>query len=139
MSGIGVPDVKYDDKGVNMLLVAKVDNSGLPTVAWNWKISVLLPVGGSPIPATIPSVFIQSTEPLPTVMGPYYVKMEDQLIQAMAVNPLPTGAGKIGWLVFNVAGFNEMPNGAIVKLSFEDVFGRETTLEHKWEKSKKEP
>jgi hypothetical protein len=62
--------------------------------------------------------------------------MEDQLIQALAVNPMPHGGGKIGWLVFNVAGFNEMPEGAVVILTFEDVFGNETKLQHKWERTK---
>jgi hypothetical protein len=50
----------------------------------------------------------------------------------MAVTPLATGGGKIGWLMIHVNGITRVPDGSHIVLRFDDVFGRETKIDHIW-------
>lgn len=131
ISGIGVPQ-KIDEKGVNFLVVAKVDNPGQPSTAWNWKVTAILD-GGTRLPALIPSVTFPQPFTIDTIIGPYSCKMEDNLLQSLSVNPLPQGSSKIGWLMFHISGISELPIGSQIQISFENVFGRKTVIEHPWD------
>ena len=131
MSGVGPQNAKIDQNGANFGLILRIENSGQPSVAWNWKVSIYLP-SGQQMEAAIPSVAVESAGPIATIIGPYYLKMEDNLIQSLATSPLPTGAGKIGWMIIHMNGINEIPIGSRFILTFDDVFGRQTKIEHEW-------
>jgi hypothetical protein len=132
------------ESGINMLFIIRVVNKGAPTTAWNWKASVTLP-GGGKMDAQIPSIAhfgsgsgdtSSPMPPLPTAYGPYKLKMEDNLLGALASSPLASGAGKQGWVVVHVNGLTEPPTGATFTISFEDVFGRQTKVEDLWQPGK---
>jgi len=131
MSGIGPQNANIDQNGANFGFILRIENSGQPSVAWNWKVSIYLP-SGQQMDAAIPSLAVDSSGPIATIIGPYYLKMEDNLIQSLATSPLPTGAGKIGWMIIHMNGINEIPIGSRFILTFDDVFGRQTKIEHVW-------
>jgi hypothetical protein len=75
MSGVGGQSPKINEPGVNLVLVLKIDNSGQPSVAWNWKAHLVLP-GGSELEALLPSVSMGSNQILNTVVGPVPLSQE---------------------------------------------------------------
>jgi hypothetical protein len=133
LAGIGAANVKPG--GIDMILVVKIDNSGQPSVAWNWKSFVELP-GGSKIEAYIPGLSFPSNTVFQTVVGPIQATAQNNLIQSMSVTPLQTGAGFIGWMMIHVNDITTLPPGSRIFLSFDDVFGRETKIEFLWTEPK---
>jgi|GEM_PF-4239389 len=130
MSGIGGTP-RISEHGVQIGLIVKIDNSGQPSTAWNWKAHVEIP-GGSKLEARIPGVSIQSNTIVQTVVGPFTIAPENNLISSLSVNPLPTGAGTIGWLMIHVNEISAIPEGARIVLTFEDVFSRPTKVQFVW-------
>jgi hypothetical protein len=72
------------------------------------------------------------SEPLPTVVGPYKPTLEKNLLQSLSFSPLPTGGANNGWCVIHINGLDSIPAGARFVITFEDVFGKQTRLEHVW-------
>lgn len=68
MSGVN-PGEKPTPGGMDMLFTVKVDNSGQPSVAWNWKTYLKLP-GGTEIKGFLPGVAVGSNTTVKTVIGP---------------------------------------------------------------------
>lgn len=123
---------RMDAKGANFLAVLKVDNAGPPSTAWNWKGTVEIP-GGTKLDAIIPAVSIGTNiQPLNTIIGPYTPKNENNLIELIGLHQLAQGDSKMGWLMFHVSGITEMPPKSIIRISFDNVFGRQTVIEHQW-------
>ena len=117
-------------KGVNYVVILRVDNSGEQSVAWGWKASLVLP-GGSKLSGFIPSVGgVDGT--VPTVIGPIRMRLENNLLQSLSESPLARGTAKVGWLPIHFNGLNELPNGSVIQITFIDVFGHEVKVEHVW-------
>ncbi|HUA68867.1 MAG TPA: hypothetical protein VMA13_10005, partial [Candidatus Saccharimonadales bacterium] len=131
LSGSGGNNLANAFGGINMLFVMRVSNSGAPTTAWNWRAYVVLP-GGGVMDAQIPSVMGLPQTPLVTAFGPYTPKLEDHLIGALSSSPLPSGGGKEGWIVVHVDNLSRVQNGTHFVITFEDVYGRETKVDHLW-------
>lgn len=133
--GIGGPK-KMDEKGVNLFVILKIDNIGPPSTAWSWKARIVIP-GGTEIAAAIPGVLISSNStPIGTLIGPYFPKMEDNLVSSMALTQLAQGGSKIGWLLLHIGGITQIPENSRICISFQNVFGKETKIEHPWEPGK---
>jgi hypothetical protein len=118
--------------GYNMLFVIRVSNSGPPTTAWGWNISAILPNGGK-MDVQIPSVSgFTVNAPLPTVYGPYNLKLEDNLLDKLASSPLAFGGSAEGWIAVHLNGLTEVPSGTKFIITFSDVFGKQVKIEHIW-------
>jgi threonine dehydrogenase-like Zn-dependent dehydrogenase len=117
--------------GISMLFIVRVVNPGAPSVAWNWKASVVL-LGGSKLDATIPGVVMAQNQSTPTIVGPFTATAENNLLQALASRRLETGASIMGWFVVHVNGIDSAPEGAHFIVTFDDAFGNQTTIDDCW-------
>lgn len=115
-----------------LLVIAKVDNAGPPSTAWDWKAHVELP-GGAKMTAGIPAVSILTNSlPIPTIIGEYQPRNENNLLQLLALTQLEQGGSKIGWLMIHLPDITELPTNSMIHISFANVFGRETKAAHFW-------
>jgi hypothetical protein len=120
------------ESGINMAFVLRVSNSGRPTTAWGWRASIVLP-DGKEIPAIIPQCTLPTNSgAFPTVIGPVILTKENNMLEALSFNPLATGAGEVVWLVVHVNGLEKPPEGSHFIITFEDVYGRQTKIDHPW-------
>jgi len=131
MSGISTgPGNAQIGKGVNYLVILRVDNSGEQSVAWGWKASLVMP-GGSKLSGFIPSVGgVDGT--VATVIGPVRMRLENNLLQSLSESPLARGTARVGWLPIHFNNLNELPQGTVIQITFTDVFGHEVRIEHVW-------
>ncbi len=127
--------------GLDMLFIVRVANSGQQSTAWGWKAYGILP-GGKRIEGSIPSIaaIFDTSDPktnqtsvVPTVIGPYSFTMDKNLPQSLSASPLTTGSGTIGWLIMHLNGLNTPETGMHFVITFDDVYGHQTKIEHVWE------
>jgi hypothetical protein len=131
--GAAVDVTMLDTNGANFELILRVVNIGKSaSVLWDWKVLAILP-NGQRIPAQIPYVISVQGTPLATPFGPFRCTVENNLVQALVTRELPVGSAAVGWITFHVNGITKVPLGTRFVITFEDVFGRETVIQHLWD------
>jgi hypothetical protein len=130
ISGINDSHIQYAP-GMDMMFVIRIVNTGPASSLWNWKSSIRLP-GGSKIGGVIPSITGVSTTVVPTVAGPFLPTFENNMLQLLSLHSLGSGEPAEGWLLVHYNGLNTPQDGTLFKISFDDVFGNETRIEHTW-------
>ena len=121
--------------GIDMALILRIANSGMPATAWKWKVRLVLP-DGKEIPASIPELVLKDGESigiLPTVAGNYDLVKNRNLLQAMSFEPLGSGASADLWTIIHVNGITKLPKNSHFIIGFEDVYGRLIKVDHTWD------
>lgn len=117
-----------DSGSVNYQL--KVVNSGSPSIAWKWRLKIILTTG-----QTVEAEASENPH-VNTVINPITKQQTaifenfNYLPQTLLENPLGTGAGKVGWIVFSFDTATEddlQRIGNKFILEFEDSEGKTTT------------
>lgn len=60
------------------------------------------------------------------------VTMANNLPSELSSNPLGTGAAEVGWIPIHINGITDIQEGTHFIISFEDVYGRKTVIDHDW-------
>jgi hypothetical protein len=129
------PENKTMQSGADMIFVLRVSNSGAPTTLWNYKAYInLIGQDGKEheMDASIPSTIIRTNNVIMTLVGPITLTKENFLLDALSFDPMQTGAAGNYWLTIHINGMAEIPTGTHVIITFNDVLGRETKIEHVW-------
>lgn len=110
----------YGKTGTVVLLVARIINSGSPTVVRNYQLSIRIP--GRPEMRMMPSRALNTLTGVGADGSRSAYRIEDDLNVKTAEQPIPTGGGANGYLLFIFDNLSPAElNNAAMALFYEDI------------------
>ena len=124
--------INNSDSDTSIVLILRLVNSGDPSIAWNWKLTTILPSGNTFTATASPSAIEGQLEGRDGKKVDIY--QTNYLPSVLFSKPLAHGDGIEGWAQFSFKGLpvTSVQIGTRFKLEIDDAFGHRVETETAW-------